>query len=81
MILKGVHKNVVEVVQPGDESIERVLIFLKPDSDAVRVGRAEEKAQEYAAGLVTWRVGPPWRVWGAALALAAALTAVLWWLL
>lgn len=78
--MKGVRKNVVEVLAPEDGDIERVLVFLKPDSEAVRLGRAEEKAEAYAAGLVTWRAGPPARVW-AVLAAAAALAvaaALLW---
>ena len=36
--MKGVNKCVVEIVEPQDESIERVLVFFKPESRAVQLG-------------------------------------------
>ena len=78
--MKGVQKLVVESSQPGDDAIERVVVFLKPDSEPGRVGRAEEKAREYASGLVTWHAGPPRWVWAlGGLALLAAAVGL--WLL
>ena len=53
--MKGVNKHVVEIVETQNEDIERVLVFLKPDGNAVRLGRGRQAAENYAAGLVTWR--------------------------
>lgn len=81
--MKGVSRCVVEIVEPQDESIERVLIFLKPDSKAVRLGRGRDAAEKYAAGLISWRsslFSARARAWliGAAAVLAAG---GMWWLL
>ncbi len=53
--MKGVNKYVVEIVEPQNEDIERVLVFLKPDGNAVRLGQGQQAAEKYAMGLVTWR--------------------------
>lgn len=53
--VKGVNKCVVEIVEPQDESIERVLVFFKPDSRAVQLGRQQDAAEQYVSGLVSWR--------------------------
>ncbi len=71
--MKGVNKCVVEIVEPEDENIERVLVFLKPGCEAQRLGCGREAAEKYASGLVTWRRAF-WPVWGIRL-LTAALTA------
>ncbi len=80
--MKGVNKCVVEIVEPQDESIERVLVFLKPESEAVRLGRSRDAAEKYAAGLVSWRsslLSPRLRL--CLLLTAAALAAGAAWLL
>lgn len=53
--MKGVNKYVVEIVETQNEDIERVLVFLKPDGRAVRLGQGQQAAEKYAMGLVTWR--------------------------
>lgn len=53
--MKGVNKYVVEIVETQNEDIERVLVFLKPDGQAVRLGQGQQAAEKYAMGLVTWR--------------------------
>ena len=72
--MKGVNKCVVEIVEPQDESIERVLVFFKPESRAVQLGCQQDAAEKYVSGLVSWRrsilpLGP-----GARAALWAAAT-------
>ena len=52
--MKGVNKYVVEIVETQNEDIERVLVFLKPDGQAVRLGQGQQAAEKYAMGLVTW---------------------------
>ena len=50
--MKGVNKCVVEIVEPQDESIERVLVFFKPESRAVQLGCQQDAAEKYVSG---WR--------------------------
>lgn len=78
--MKGVRRDVVEIVDPKDENIEKVLVFLKPGCPAAGVKAQEEAARSYADKLVTWRRSLPgaWAWWGAALAVAAAVLAVHW---
>ena len=83
--MKGVNKCVVEIVEPQDESIERVLVFFKPESRAVQLGCQQDAAEKYVSGLVSWRrsilpLGPGARaaLWAAAATAAAVL---LWFLL
>ena len=52
--MKGVNKCVVEIVEPQDESIERVLVLL-PESRAVQLGCQQDAAEKYVSGLVSWR--------------------------
>ena len=82
--MKGVNKCVVEIVEPQDESIERVLVFFKPESRAVQLGCQQDAAEKYVSGLVSWRrsilpLGPGARaaLWAAAATAAAVL---LWFL-
>ena len=44
--MKGVNKCVVEIVEPQDESIERVLVFFKPESRAVQLGCQQDAAEK-----------------------------------
>ena len=74
--MKGVNKCVVEIVEPQDESIERVLVFFKPESRAVQLGCQQDAAEKYVSGLVSWRrsilpLGPGARaaLWAAAVRL------------
>lgn len=82
--MKGISKNVVEIVEPQDESIERVLVFFKPDSPAVRVGRQQDEAEKYVSGLVSWRAGLMPSQHGLRIALAVVgavcLVALLWFI-
>ena len=78
--MKGVNKCVVEIVEPQDESIERVLVFFKPESRAVQLGCQQDAAEKYVSGLVSWRrsilpLGPGARaaLWAAAATAAAVL--------
>ncbi len=75
--VKGVSKYVVEIVETQNEDIERVLVFLKPDGRAVRLGQGREAAEKYAMGLVSWRRRLLSPELAARLALAAALAAFL----
>ncbi len=77
--MKGVNKRVVEIAEPDSEYIERVLVFLRPQSGAVRVARQRAEAEEYASGLVAWKrsIGAFSRTAVLALAGAAALGAAL----
>ena len=54
--MKGVNKCVVEIVEPQDESIERVLVFFKPESRAVQLGCQQDAAEKYVSGLVSCAV-------------------------
>lgn len=73
--LKGVSKYVVEIVETQNEDIERVLVFLKPDGRAVRLGQGPQAAEKYAMGLVSWRRRLLSPELAARLALGAALAA------
>ena len=80
--MKGVNKCVVEIVEPQDESIERVLVFFKPESRAVQLGCQQDAAEKYVSGLVSWRrsilpLGPGARaaLWAAAATPAACAAA------
>lgn len=55
--MKGVRRDVVEIQEPKDENIEKVLVFFKPGCPAVRLGTQEEAALGYADRLTTWRKG------------------------
>lgn len=56
--MKGVNKSVVEIWEPQDENIERVLVFFKPNSEANNVEHRCEAAQKYASQLVSRRHAP-----------------------
>ena len=77
--MKGVSRKVVEIAEPDSEYIERVLVFLRPQSGAVRVSRQRAEAEKYASGLVAWKrsIGGFSRTAALALAGAAALGAAL----
>ena len=80
--MKGVNKRVVEIVEPQNEYIERVIVFLRQNNGDVKVAKSRSEAEKYVSGLVCWkrRVLPPLRPWmkaalavGAGLLIAAAL--------
>ncbi len=80
--VKGIKKCVVEILEPKDESIERVLVIFKPESGPVREGKQRQAAEKYVSGLVSWHASPlpawlSWRTAGIAGA-AAAVLAALW---
>ena len=54
--MKGVNKCVVEIVEPQDESIERVLVFfLSRKAARCSWGCQQDAAEKYVSGLVSWR--------------------------
>ena len=59
--MKGVTKRVIEIVDPQDACIERVLVFLRSDCASMRVGQKRAEAEKYVAGLVCYkrRLCPP----------------------
>lgn len=77
--MKGVRHDVVEVRDPKDENIEKVLVFFKPGCPAVRLGTQEETARRCAEKFITWRRVPPvvWMI-GAVLAVAGGVLALCW---
>ena len=77
--MKGVNKRVVEIAEPDSEYIERVLVFLRPQSGSVRVARQRAEAERYASGLVAWKrsIQPFSRTAALVLAGAAAVGAAL----
>ena len=81
--MKGVRRDVVEIQEPKDENIEKVLVFFKPGCPAVRLGTQEEAALGYADRLTTRRKGGAGLYgWVAgAMLLAAGLLALVHWLL
>lgn len=82
--VKGINKCVVEILEPKDENIERVLVFFKPESRAVKGGKQRQAAEKYVGGLVSWHASPvpSWlSLRTAALAgLAAAALTALWFI-
>lgn len=79
--MKGVRHDVVEVQDPQDENIEKVLVFFKPGCPAVRLGTQEETARRCAEKFITWRRVPA-AVWGICAVLAAlGGVLALYWLL
>ena len=62
-MLKGVNKQVVEVVEVDNEFFERAILFVKPEKQQ----NGEEALRENAR---RWRPRQPggWRLWGARLA-------------
>ena len=61
--MKGVNRRVVEIAEPDSEYIERVLVFLRPQSGAVRVARQRAEAERYASGIVAWKRSLAPRFW------------------
>ncbi|MEF9969323.1 MAG: hypothetical protein RR867_08135 [Ruthenibacterium sp.] len=53
--MKGVTKRVIEIVEPQDACIERVLVFLRSDCASMRVGQKRAEAEKYVAGLVCYK--------------------------
>lgn len=53
--MKGVTKRVVEIVEPQNECIERVLVFLRSDCADMRVTQKKAEAEKYVSGLVCYK--------------------------
>ena len=53
--MKGVTKRVVEIVEPQNEYIERVLVFLRSDCADMRVTQKKAEAEKYVSGLVCYK--------------------------
>lgn len=78
--MKGVRHDVVEVQDPKDENIEKVLVFFKPGCPAVRLGTQEETARRCAEKFITWRRVPP-ALWVVCALAAVCAALVVYWLL
>lgn len=53
--MKGVSKRVIEITEPQNECIERVLVFLRADCASMRVAQKQAEAEKYVSGLVCYR--------------------------
>ena len=67
-MLKGVNKQVVEVVE-DNEFFERAILFVKPEKQQNGEEALRENARRYV-GSLRWRPRQPggWRLWGVRLA-------------
>ncbi len=68
-MLKGVNKQVVEVVEVDNEFFERAILFIKPEQQQHGEEALRENARRYV-GTLHWRPRRVcgWRLWGARLA-------------
>ena len=68
-MLKGVNKQVVEVVEVDNEFFERAILFVKPEKQQNGEEALRENARRYV-GSLRWRPRQPrgWRLWGVRLA-------------
>lgn len=48
--MRGVNKKIIEITDPEDQDIEKVIVFLKPGSNANAI-KNKQTAQSYVAGL------------------------------
>lgn len=55
--MKGVNKHVVEIIEPQNEYIERVVVYLRQDKGDVGIALAQKEAEDYAHSIVCWRRG------------------------
>ena len=53
--MKGVNKYVVEIVEPQNEYIERVVVFLREDKSTLGIAAAQQEAENYVQNLVCWK--------------------------
>lgn len=53
--MKGVNKRVVEIVEPQNEYIERVIVFLRQNNGDIKVSKGRSEAEKYVSGLVCWK--------------------------
>ena len=53
--MKGVNKRVVEIVEPQNEYIERVIVFLRQNNGDIKVAKGRSEAEKYVSSLVCWR--------------------------
>jgi hypothetical protein len=69
VMLKGVNKQVVEVVEVDNEFFERAILFVKPEKQQNGEEALRENARRYV-GSLRWRPRQPggWRLWGVRLA-------------
>lgn len=83
--MKGTSRQVVEIVEPQNEYIEKVVVFLRQDKGEVGIARGRQEAEAYAQSLVCWKKrlwpGSKALLWaclaGAGVLLAAALVLLL----
>ncbi len=68
-MLKGVNKQVVEVVEVDNEFFERAILFVKPEQQQNGEETLRENARRYV-GSLRWRPARAggWRLWAARLA-------------
>lgn len=84
--MKGVNKRVIEIVQTDNDAIERVLVFLKPNSGNVKISHQKLEAEKYVSGLVSFRRIPWFKskkamYFGALMLTAVGIASVVWFLL
>lgn len=74
-MVKGVHRNIIEINETGDDCFERAILFVRADSRSEERDVLQRKAQRYLAGL-RLRAGmlPKVRWFIVALRYCAALT-------
>ncbi len=53
--IKGTSKKIIEILNPDQEYIEKVLVVLKADSPNVKISTKKIQAEKYVSGLVCWR--------------------------
>ncbi len=74
--MRGVNKKIIEITDPENEDIEKVIVFLKPGSK-INVRREKETAKSYVAGLCCEPRRRHWSVRVAAIAAALCAAAFL----
>lgn len=84
-MLKGINKQVVEVVEVDNEFFERAILFVKAEKQQHEEETLRENARRYV-GSLRWKPRRPggWRLWalrlvqwGSAVGLGALLGAIL----
>ncbi|MEA5051382.1 MAG: hypothetical protein VB021_07925 [Oscillospiraceae bacterium] len=67
--MRGVNKKIIEITDPEDQDIEKVIVFLRPGSSA-SLKKSRETARSMVAGLCCAKRGAGRWLWAAAAALA-----------
>ena len=77
--MKGVNRKVIEINEPDNEYIERVLVFVKPGKEKVKVSTYKAEAESFVSRLVCEerKYGAMWFVAGAVMLAAAVLLLII----